>query len=316
MANILVTGATGFIGRRLLAYLYQHGHKTRAAIRRPSSAADVPGDSVVVGEIDADTDWSRALGETEVIVHLAARVHVMHETEDDPLTAFRKVNTEGTIKLAESAAAAGVKRLVYLSSIKVNGEETHGQAFKASDESNIPTDPYGQSKWETEQALKEVSKRTGLELVIIRPPLVYGPGVKANFLSLIKLIKSGLPLPLGSIKNRRTMVALDNLVDLIKLCCEHPAAAGRVFLAADDESVSTAELLEKIAQAFGKKPHLISIPEKLMSLMTKLIGKKEVWRRLAGSLEVDNSEAKQLLGWQPVTSMSDELKRIAVSMQK
>ncbi|MDH5181998.1 MAG: SDR family oxidoreductase [Gammaproteobacteria bacterium] len=314
MSRILVTGATGFVGKRLLTMLYERGHATLAAIRRASSSVDVAGESVVVGDIHADTNWQPVLQGIDVVVHLAARVHVMQETESDPLTAFRQVNTEGTRRLAEAAAAAGVKRLVYISSIKVNGEETTDQPFTAADPVNVPLDPYAQSKWEAEQLLKEISRRTGLEVVIIRPPLVYGPGVKANFLSLIKLARLGLPLPLGSIHNRRTLVALDNLADLIALCCEHPAAAGEVFLAGDDETLSTAELVSRIRRALGMKARVFRFPPGLMAFAAGLFGKQAVWRRLNGSLAVDNSAAKQRLGWQPVTSMDEELQRIIMQM--
>lgn len=314
MSKILLTGATGFVGNRLIHYLYGRGHTTRAAVRRASSSVDVSGDSVVVGPIDSSTDWRGALQDIDIVVHLAARVHVMNETDTDPLNAFREVNTEGTRKLAEAAAKAGVKRLVYISTIKVNGEATTGKPFTATDPGNVPHDPYSQSKWEAEQILKEIGGRTGLEIVTIRPPLVYGPGVKANFESLVKLARLGLPLPLGAINNRRTLVALDNLVDLITLCCEHPAAKGQVFLAGDDETLSTAELVAQISQAFGKTPRLFNFPSGLMGFATKLLGKGAIWQRLAGSLEVDNSAAKELLGWQPVTSMEEELKRIADAM--
>lgn len=314
MSKILVTGATGFVGQRLLDYLPERGHLARAAVRRASSSVDVKVDPIVVGEINGSTDWSRALQGVDVVVHLAARVHVMNETETDPLLAFREINTEGTRQLAEQAASLGVKRLVYLSTIKVNGEETFDKPFTASDPVNIPEDPYGQSKWEAEQLLKEIGERTGLEIVIIRPPLVYGPGVKANFLSLIKLARRGLPLPLSGIENRRTLVGLDNLVDLITTCCEHPAAAGQVFLAGDDETLSTPDLVRAISAALERKPRLFYFPPWLMQLGTRMLGKKAIWQRLAGSLAVDNSAAKQQLNWQPVSTLAEELMRTVQAM--
>lgn len=314
MSRILITGATGFVGARLSDYLVEHGHSVCAAVRRASSSVDVPGDSVVVGEIDGTTDWSQALKNIDVVVHLAARVHVMHETEADPLTAFRQINTEGTRQLAEQSAKCGVKRLVYLSTIKVNGESTTKQPFTANDPVNVPQDPYGQSKWEAEQLLKAIGAQTGLEVVLIRPPLVYGPGVKANFLNLMKLARSGIPLPLKGIQNQRTLVGLDNLVDLIKVCCEHPAASGQVFLAGDDETVSTPELIAAISQALQKKNRLFYFPPVVLKLLTSLLGKRAIWQRLAGSLAVDNSAAKSILGWKPVSSMAEELQRIAEAM--
>lgn len=313
MSNILLTGATGFVGNRLLAKLQDKGHLCRAAVRRPSSSVDVQTDSVVVGEVDANTDWSKAVKDIEVIVHLAARVHVMHDQADNPLVEFRKINLDGTRSLAEAAVKAGVKRFVYISTIKVNGEATKDSPFTSQDAPS-PSDPYAIAKWEAEKALQEISQESGLEVVVIRPPLVYGPGVKANFLNLIKLVRKRVPLPLAGIKNKRTLVALDNLVDLIMNCCEHPDAAGHIFLAGDDESVSTAELIAKIAGAFGQRSPAFSLSPILMAWATRLLGKQAVWHRLSESLQVDTSEAKKVMGWQPVTSMDEELKRIASSM--
>lgn len=314
MSNILVTGAAGFVGNRLLAMLKDNGHCCRAAVRRPSSTADVDVESIVVGEIDAHTEWQKALQGIEVVVHLAARVHIMHDEADDPLAEFRKINLEGTRKLAEDAVRAGVKRLVYISSIKVNGEATHGAPFTTND-TPVPTDPYAITKWEAEQMLRDISSKTGLEIVIIRPPLVYGPGVKANFLNLIKLVRRRIPLPLGGIDNKRTLVALDNLADLIMRCCEHPAAAGHVFLAGDDESLSTPELVNRIARSMGRRSPVFYFPPMLLAWAARLLGKQAVWQRLAGSLEVDNSLAKQVMDWQPVISLDEELKHIADNMR-
>ena len=313
MANILLTGATGFVGNRLLQMLKARGHHCRAAVRRPSSTVDVHAESVVVGDIDAHTDWRKAVAGIEVVVHLAARVHIMHDQADNPLVEFRKINLDGTRSLAEAAVKAGVKRLVYVSSIKVNGEATQGEPFTPQDTPS-PSDPYAIAKWEAEKALLEISQASGLEVVIVRPPLVYGPGVKANFHNLIKLVRKRIPLPLAGINNKRTLVALDNLADLLMTCCEHPAAAGHVFLAGDNESVSTAELISKIAKAFGQRPPVFYFPPRLMQWAASLLGKQAVWKRLAGSLEVDISDAKTVMGWQPVTSMDDELKRIAMQM--
>lgn len=305
MLNILLTGVTGFVGNRLLTMLKEKGHQCRAAIRRPSSTVDVQTDSVVVGEIDAQTDWHEAVKDMDVVVHLAARVHVMNDQSDNPLLEFRKINLEGTRSIAEAAVKAGVKRFVYISSIKVNGEATNGSSFTAQDVPS-PSDPYAISKWEAEKALQEISKQTGLEVVVVRPPLVYGPGVKANFLNLIRLVRKRIPLPLAGIKNKRTLVARDNLADLIMTCCEHPAAPGHVFLAGDDESVSTAELITKIANSFAQRSPVFYFPPKLMAWAASLLGKQAVWHRLSGSLEVDNSEAKKVMAWQPVATMDEE----------
>lgn len=313
MSKILLTGATGFVGNRLLSMLEDRGHQCRAAVRRPSSTVDVRSESVVVGEIDAQTGWHEAVKDMDVVVHLAARVHVMHDQSDNPLVAFRKINLEGTCSLAEAAVKAGAKRFVYISTIKVNGEATNGKPFTPQDTPS-PADPYAIAKWEAEKALQEISQKTGLEVVVIRPPLVYGPGVKANFLNLIKLVRKRIPLPLAGIKNKRTLVALDNLANLILTCCEHPAAADHVFLAGDDESVSTAELITKIAKSFGQRSPVFYFPPTLMAWAASLLGKQAVWHRLSGSLEVDNSDAKKIMAWQPVTSMDEELKRIAVDM--
>ena len=313
MSNILLTGATGFVGNRLLSMLKQQGHHCRAAVRRPSSTVDVLTESVVVGDIDAQTDWSKAVEGMDVVVHLAARVHIMHDQADNPLLEFRKINLDGTRSLAEAAVAAGVKRLVYVSSIKVNGEETKQKAFTPQDVP-APSDPYAIAKWEAEKALQAISRTSGLEVVIVRPPLVYGPGVKANFLNLIKLVRKRIPLPLAGIKNKRNLVSLDNLASLLMACCVHPAAPGHVFLAADDEAVSTAELISRIAGAFGQRSPVFYFPPAILHWATSILGKQKVWRRLSGSLQVDNSDAKTVMGWQPVSSMDEELKRIADSM--
>jgi nucleoside-diphosphate-sugar epimerase len=245
------------------------------------------------------------------VIHTAARVHIMDDSAADPLTEFRKVNTAGTLNLARQAADAGVKRFIFISSIKVNGEMTLvDQPFKPND-NYIPTDPYGLSKYEAEQGLLTIAKETGMEVVIIRPPLVYGPEVKANFSSMMKWINRGVPLPFGYINNQRSLVALDNLVDFIIHCIDHPKAVNEVFLISDGEDVSTSILLRKVAKAFGKKPKLIPVPVWLMTLAAKLIGKGDVATRLFGSLQVDSSKARELLGWKPVITMDEQLKKTA-----
>ena len=253
MRSVLVTGATGFIGQSLCHRLMELNHSVRSAVRSLHSSFSSSGvEPIPVGNLDSTTDWSSALAGVDCVIHCAARAHVMYETESDALAAYRAVNVAGTQRLAEQAAAAGVKRLVYLSSIKVNGEQTAlGAPFLFSD-APVPEDPYGVSKWEAEQALWEVSSKTGLELVVIRPPLVYGPRVKGNFLRLLRWVSRGLPLPLGAVQNQRSLVGLDNLVDLLIRCVDHPAAAGQTFLVSDGQDLSTPELIRQLADAMDK----------------------------------------------------------------
>jgi len=268
-------------------------------------------DGVVVGDLGPDTDWSSALEGVDAVVHLAARVHVMDEEAEDPLAEFRRVNVAGTDNLARQAAEAGVKRLVFLSSIKVNGEVTQpGNPFTVED-APAPQDPYAVSKFEAEEALRRVEKETGLEVVIIRPPLVYGPEVKGNFLRLIQLVQKGYPLPLGRVNNKRSLVALDNLVDLILTCLDHPGAAGQTFLVSDGEDLSTPELVRKIARAMGKKPRLVPVPLVMLRLAGRITGKSAEVERLVGSLQVDIGHTCETLGWQAVVSVDE-----AVSFKK
>lgn len=303
--RVLVTGANGFVGRSVVHQLSEAGYEVVPVIREPYGLKN----EKLVGNIDSKTDWKEILSGTDVIVHLAARVHVMNEKSNSPLESFREVNTEGTLNLAKQAVEVGVKRIIFLSSIKVNGEYTKaGKAFSADDIS-APTDPYGQSKWEAERGLLELSKSSGIEVVIIRPPLVYGPSVKANFLSLLRLVERGFPLPLGAIHNNRSLVALDNLVDLIKLCLEHPKAKDQVFLVSDGEDLSTTELVKRIARALNRSARLISIPTFLLRLGASVFGKKEVARRLLDNLQVDIKKTRDLLGWSPKVSLDEGLRK-------
>jgi len=311
--KLLVTGASGFVGKALIAELAKHGIEVRCALRKhcllPAGV-----ESIILSSIDKDANWSAALREVNAVVHLAARVHVMNDTAGDPLTEFRKVNVDGTLNLAMQAAQAGVKRFIFISSIKVNGEATQaGQPFTADDIAN-PQDPYAVSKFEAEQGLLKIAQETGMEVVIIRPPLVYGAGVKANFLSMMRAVKRGLPLPLGAIDNRRSFVYVENLVSLILKCIEHPAAANQVFLAADGEDLSTTGLLLACAKALGVKARLLPVPQKLIELGAALIGKQNVAQRLCGNLQIDISKAHRLLGWQPPFSVADGLKKTAVAL--
>ena len=257
--KVLVTGASGFVGSTLCAHLIAKGHTVRGAVRRTSDKP-LPGvDVQVVSDLSADTNWSGALAGINAVVHCAARVHIMNEASVDPLTAFREANVKGTACLVKQAVDSAVRRFVYISSVKVNGEVTDGNPFRA-DDTPAPEDPYGISKWEAEQVLRGIADETNLEIVIIRPPLIYGPGVSANFLRLMQGVMLGVPLPLGAINNSRSMVALDNLVDLIETCLDHPEAVDQTFLVSDGEDLSIKSLLQRTAVALGKPARLIPVP--------------------------------------------------------
>ena len=308
MTKILVTGATGFVGAALCGRLAASGYGVRAAGRtRPVTAAGLGGvDSVGVGRIDSTTDWSDALRNVDTVVHLAARVHVMYETCPAPLAEFRRTNLEGTQRLARQATETGVKRLIYLSSIKVNGETSRERPFTAEDAPALQ-DPYAISKWEAEQALLDLSKETGLEVVIVRPPLVYGPHVKGNFLRLLRLIDSGLPLPLGALNNRRSMVGVDNLCDLLRVSIEHPAAANQRLLVSDGEDLSTSELLLRLADTMNRPLRLLPAPRALLRMAGIVTGKSAEMNRLCDPLQVDMTKTEQALGWRPPCSVADGL---------
>ncbi|MBE9525793.1 MAG: SDR family oxidoreductase, partial [Proteobacteria bacterium] len=302
--SILVTGATGFVGQALTKELLTK-NDFRVVLGLRERSVDLSGGVIQhkVGNISAYTDWSVVLESIDVVIHLAARVHVMDDSELNPLACFREINTSGTLNLARQASNAGVIRFIFISSVKASGERTSlGNSFSPDDEF-IPTDPYGFSKYEAEQQLFKLAKETDMEVVIIRPPLVYGFGVKGNFASLLKWMQRGVPLPFGAIHNQRSLVALENLVSFIICCIDHPKAANEVFLISDGEDVSTTVLLQKIAAAFGKKALLLPIPVSVMTLAAKLLGKGDMATRLFGSLQVDSSKARDLLGWKPVTTM-------------
>ena len=302
---IAVTGASGFVGRALCQALADQGVPFRALVRSPD--ARLP-QARVIGDISADTDWAAALQGVSCIVHCAARVHVMQDTEADPLAAFRQVNVEGTRHLARSAARASVQRLVFLSSLKVLGEQTApGQRFN-----NLtppaPEDAYGRSKWEAEQALWAVSERTGLEVVVVRPPLVHGPGVKANFLRLMQAVARGLPLPFGQVNNQRSLLALGNLTDLLQLCTRHPDAPGQTFLASDDQDVSTPDLVRELAAAMGRPPRLLPVPVSWLRWAGRLTGRVHQIERLIGSLQVDIGHTREVLDWSPRLTLQQGLR--------
>ena len=306
--RVCLTGSTGFLGRRLTQALSSDSATDLTATARVPSLVE-NASAVKIAKINAQTDWSITLRNQQVVIHTAARAHIMKDSVADPLTEYRKVNVDGTLNLARQSATAGVKRFIFISSIKVNGEQTElGQPFQPNDEAK-PIDPYGISKWEAEQGLQKIAAETGMEVVIIRPPLVYGPGVKGNFANLIKLVRKGLPLPFGAIHNRRSMIALDNLVNLIITCIDHPSAANQVFLASDGQDLSTTELLQGLAQAVGRSPRLLSIPDAILTLAASVLGKKSIADRLLGSLQVDISKTQDLLNWTPPISVDEGLRR-------
>lgn len=315
--KVLVTGASGFIGQALCRYLHcKNGTVAIGAVRHPNSAVNAGIPLLAVGELTAQTDWSTALAGVNAVIHLGARVHVMNDQSADPQAEFHKVNVEGTLNLARQAVAAGVRRFVFISSIKVNGEETtHRKPFTA-DDIPAPSDPYGISKLEAEQSLLLLAAETGMEVTIVRPVLVYGPGVKANFLNMMRWLNKGLPLPLGAINNKRSLVALDNLVDLIATCLDHPAAANQVFLVSDGEDLSTSDLLRRMGSALGEPARLLPIPASWLELCAALLGRREVAHRLCGSLQVDIDKTRRLLGWQPPISVDQGLKKAAEGMNK
>jgi nucleoside-diphosphate-sugar epimerase len=307
--KILLTGANGFVGKAVLKAAQMRGFIIRPIYRSVDSAMGQP-DAVLVPELDSAVDWSKALQGVDVVIHAAARAHIMQEESLDSLAEYWRVNVDGTLNLARQAAGTGVRRFVFISSIKVNGEQTvPGCPFTANDPP-APQDAYGLSKAEAEMQLRQVARETGLEVTIVRPPLIYGLGVKGNLASLISWVRRGVPLPLGGVTcNRRSLVYLDNLVDLILVCTDHPKAADHTFLVSDGEDLSTTELLRRICKASGQKVNLIWVPARLISFISALIGKKLISQRLLGSLQVDIHKTCELLDWKPSVSVDEGLSR-------
>jgi len=306
--KVLVTGANGLVGNSLVTKLLED-KKVIAGVRKDREYSFLGIEMTRYPDIAKNTDWSQILESIRVIVHTAARVHMMDDDADDPLTEFRRVNVDGTLNLARQAATAGVGRFIFISSINVNGKMTLSNFPFKPDDAPTPCDPYGISKLEAENGLMKIARETGMEVVVIRPPLVYGPGVKANFKKMIHCLNKGVPLPLGSIHNKRTLVALDNLVDLINTCIDHPAAANQVFLAGDDEDVSTTLLLQKVGDALGKPARLIKVSPKLIKIGAAMLGKSDTANRLLGNLQVDISKARELLGWEPPVTVDEGIKK-------
>lgn len=311
MKTILITGANGFVGRVLSRRLLDLDYNVRILTRlKQESSGGILCENCKVFTIDASNPGSvlaDAMKDVDVVVHLAARVHIMNDMSSDPLDDFRKVNVGWTKQLAEAALASKVKRFIFISSLHVNGSVSLDHPFNEGDKPNPPSS-YAVSKWEAEQYLNDLVKRTDMDVVIIRPPLVYGPEVKANFLSLLKLTKIGLPLPVGLLKNKRSMVSVHNLVDFITCCIENPRASNETFLISDDCDISTKELFEKLTRLFGKRPLLLPIPAKILYFFGSLLGKKDIVGRLCSPLQVDIAKAKNLLNWQPVQTLDDGLK--------
>ena len=297
-----ITGARGFVGAELVRAMRHRRVDVRPLTREANSSGHVS-----VGPIGPNTDWSAALDGVTRVIHCAGRAHIMHDDATDPLAAFREVNVEGTRRLAEQAAARGVRRFVFVSSIKVNGERSApGSPFSEHDQP-APEDAYGLSKWEAEQALMDVSARTGLDVVIVRPPLVYGPGVKGNFARLIRWVRAGIPLPFASVKNKRSLVSLQNLVDLLGQCAIHPNASGQVFLAGDGEDLSTPDLIRRLAQIQRRPGRLFPVPVSGLNAIGSLLGLRGEVERLIGTLQVNINHACHTLGWKPPAGVDESL---------
>jgi nucleoside-diphosphate-sugar epimerase len=303
MKKGLLTGASGFLGKHLAGVLIESGFDIKPVLRKKNELnSDL--NSMVVKGIDSHTDWSTDLDGLDFVIHCAARVHVTDETVEDPLEAFREVNVQGTLALAKAAAKSGIKRFIFISSIKVNGESTTNRSPYKSTDGPSPNDPYGVTKAEAEKGLKLIAVETGIEVVIIRPPLVYGPDVKANFAAMLKLASTGIPLPFGCInENKRSMVYIGNLISLIVECINNPNAVNQIFLVSDDNDLSTKEFVKGLSAGLGKSGLMLPVPKLFFSVAGKVLGKSAIIDRLCGSLQVDISHTKDTLNWHPPYSV-------------
>jgi len=309
--NLLVTGANGFIGSKLCEKVLNIGWHVRGTVRPSTYRNNLPSDIDVVPieEIGPLTDWSKVMSGVDTVVHLAARVHVINDIAADVSDAYGSVNVAGTERLARMAAASGIRRFIYLSTVKVNGE---GRSSPYTEKDNPkPIDPYGISKWESEKRLHEIINHTELEVVILRPPMVYGPGVKANFLRLLNVVERGIPLPLANVNNHKSLIYLENLLDAIVTCVNHPKAAGQTFLVSDDRDLSTPELIRLMAQAMGRKVRLFSFPPDMLKIMGKITGRSAEIDRLLGSLCVDSSKIRRMLEWKPPYNIEEGIRETA-----
>jgi len=301
MLRVMVTGANGFVGRKLCRALEEHGYDVRKAVRCSPAV-----DEVAVGDIGPFTDWSKALEGTDTVIHLAARVHILQEVSKNPLEAFRSVNVLGSEHLARMAVQSGVRRFIYISSISIHGNSTDERPYEEEDYAR-PHSPYAVSKWEGELALRRIADESDLELVIVRPPLVYGPGVGGNFLRLMRWVDKGWPLPLGRVRNLRSFIGIENLVDLLVRCVEHPRAAGEIFLAADSEDLSTPDLIRRVAHYLERPAHILPFPVGMLRAISSVAGMNDVVDRLCNSLQVSTTKASNLLGWLPTVSFDEGL---------
>jgi nucleoside-diphosphate-sugar epimerase len=307
--KILITGATGFIGSRLVYRLHVGTDYDLLACARRQVALPDGVHLCRIDDIDEQTNWLPVLSGIDVVIHLAGYAHVQPVATSEFLAEVRRINVAGTVHLAKQAMQSGVRRFIFLSSIKVHGEQTcSGSPFSAST-TPAPEDIYGISKRDAEKGLRSLRQHDGMELVIIRPPLVYGPGVKGNFAAMIRILRTGIPLPLGSTHNKRSLVALDNLVDLLVTCIDHPVAGNQTFLVSDGEDLSTTELLRRLGRAMGKPARLLPVPVPVLQLGAALLGKKNVAQKLLGSLQVDMTATCATLGWQPPVAVDEGLRR-------
>ncbi len=313
--KFMISGAGGFVGKALCAELLRRGQSVSAAVRSGNSLIE-NAEIIVIGAIDGETNWADALRDVDVVIHLAARVHVMRENAADPLAEFLQVNLHGTLNLARQAASFGVKRLVYVSTIKVNGEQASAtQSFTELDEPS-PQDFYSISKWQAEQALWRIAQETGLEIVVVRPPLVYGPGVKGNFAQMLAVIAERIPLPLASVDNRRSLIYVENLVDALIACATHPVAAEQTYLVCDGEDISTPDLLRQLGDAMGCPARILPFPLSWLRMLGKLSGKSDQVERLLGSLQVDSGKIRRDLNWAPPYTLQHGLQATAESYRR